>query len=391
MTQNVVISGGGACGLLSAHALHALGLRVQVLEKRPLEQVHANDAADRRNIALTAASMQFLQTLGLDAAIMPHAQPIHDILVTDGTVQTGASPHYLHFARSDLPNTPAGYFIEQRHLLGALRHALPASLIDYNVSLSHTTAQQTHVDAHLCDGRILPAALLLCCEGRQSPLVQQLGLRALKRSYNHTAIVTAVQHEKPHYGLAHEYFLPSGPFAVLPMLGNRSSLVWVEDGATAAQLLSLPPEQFFAQLQQRFGTMYGDLTLDAPVSSYGLHLHVLYKPYSERIMVLGDAAHVVHPVAGQGFNLGVADVACVQNLLQQRTQCGLDVGSIDVLQQYACARRGDIWRMVAATDVITRLFSNNNSVLRVARRWGLTAVQNISPLRRAFMRKAAGV
>ena len=385
--MDAIISGGGACGLLAAAALRHAGIACTVSESRSEADVVAGDALDRRNIALTAAALNMLRVLGYAEALQPHLQPIRDILVTDGTVTGGASPHYLHFAYEDMGREP-GAFIENRRLLQVLRTDAD---VRYNCTVTGHLAGPRGITVTLNDRETVHTPLLLCAEGRESPTRRRAGIAALSLHYDHVALVTAVEHERPHEGLAHEFFLPGGPFAILPMPGNRSSLVWTERTADAHALLALPDADFDRELRRRFGTPYGEVRREAPVGSYPLRFLMAHRFTDDRLMLLGDSAHVVHPVAGQGFNLAVRDIAAAAELLHARARIGSDIGARSVLQAYQNARRRDTFAMAAATDLIVRLFSNDHPVLTALRRRGLTAVQSIPGLRRALMRRAAGI
>ncbi|MDX5360436.1 MAG: FAD-dependent monooxygenase [Alphaproteobacteria bacterium] len=389
---DVLIAGGGMAGLSLALALAQGGLSCTVVDALSPETV--TDAGfDGRVSALAYAVCRMYRALGVWQHMAPHAQPINDIVVTDGTVRGGASPLFLHFDHREIGKEPLGHLVENRHirlaLFAAARDVSAITLIAPG-RVTGYSATPDGVTGTLADGRQVHARLLAVCEGRQSPLRAMAGIRTIGWSYRQTGIVTTVAHEKPHHGIAQEFFLPSGPFAILPMTGNRASLVWTERTELADALLALDAEDFAAELRARFGDYLGAVEPVGPRWSYPLSLQIATDMIAERVALVGDAAHGIHPIAGQGLNLGLRDVAALAEVMAQARGLGLDPGAFDTLERYAQWRRFDTVSLAAVTDVLNRLFSNDIGPVRLVRDTGLWAAGQVAPLRRFFMRHAGG-
>lgn len=356
-----------------------------------------NAAYDGRNSSIAYASWRLFEALGVAERLEGREQPINDILVTDGKVREGASPMFLHFAAAEIADetgdAPLGHFVENRHLREALLDAVAAcdgiELIA-PASVADVVYAPGHADVHLDDGRVIRGALCLAADGRGSPVREKAGIKTIGWSYDQAGIVTTMVHDKPHEGVAQEYFLPGGPFAVLPMTGNRSSLVWTEKKSVAADLMALDDEAFSAEAQDRFGTYLGACRPDGPRWSYPLSLQLARDYVKPRLALVGDAAHGIHPLAGQGYNLGVRDVAALVDVLVEARKVGLDIGALTVLDRYQRWRRFDSTALAVMTDGLNRLFSNDIGPLRLLRDLGLGLVNQIGPARRLFMRQAAG-
>ncbi|MGD1935591.1 MAG: FAD-dependent monooxygenase [Candidatus Phaeomarinobacter sp.] len=397
---DIVVVGGGLVGLTAALALAsgAAGAPFRVVVVDAFDpRAAVNAAYDGRNSSIAYASWRLFEALGVADRLRGREQPINDILVTDGKVREGASPMFLHFAAAEIADetgdAPLGHFVENRHLREALLDAVgdcdgieliaPASVAD-------VVYAPGYADVHLDDGRVVRGALCIAADGRGSPVREKAGIKTIGWSYDQAGIVTTMVHDKPHEGVAQEYFLPGGPFAVLPMTGNRSSLVWTETQSVAADLMALDDEAFASEAQDRFGTYLGACRPDGPRWSYPLSLQLARDYVKPRLALVGDAAHGIHPLAGQGYNLGVRDVAALVDVLVEARKVGLDIGALTVLDRYQRWRRFDSTALAVMTDGLNRLFSNDIGPLRVLRDLGLGLVNQVGPARRLFMRQAAG-
>lgn len=390
--HDAVISGGGMVGATLALALSKGGLKVAVVDPLPAE-TQTEPRFDGRVSAVAFASIRMLKVLGLWPRLASHAQPINDILVTDGSARRGAAPFFLHFDHREIGAEPLGHLIENRHirmaLLGAAAEAPGLEFIAPDEVLG-AELQGGEMLVRLRRGPPLRAKLVLAAEGRASPLRAAAGIKLVKWDYPQAGVVTTVEHERPHGGIAQEYFLPPGPFAILPMVGNRSSLVWTETRERAKALMALPDAAFAAELAERFGDYLGATKPLGPRWSYPLSLQIAARYVAPRLALVGDAAHGIHPIAGQGLNLGLRDVAAIAEVLVEAKRLGLDIGSPGVLARYERWRRFDNIALALATDALNRLFANDFAPLRLARDLGLSIVNRIAPARRAFMRHAGG-
>ncbi len=392
METQIVVAGGGLIGLTLALALDQAGIDTIVVD--PIDPGTVTDAAyDGRNTALALATCRLYRALGLWTDLEPHAQSIPDIVVSYGTLRGGASPRFLHFDHAQIGDEPLGHFVENRYL----RQALFAGLARAKhvrmlapATIATAEAEPAHNLVHLSDGRIINAALVAACDGHKSPLRTAAGIRPVGWTYDQMGIVATVEHDRPHDGIAQEYFLPNGPFAILPMTGDRSSLVWTEREDLAPAFMQLDEGAFEVAVRERFGDYLGPLKVTGPRWCYRLSLQVAPRFLADRLALVGDAAHVIHPVAGQGFNLGARDAATLAETVADGIGLGLDPGDGAMLEKYERLRRTETVAMAAATDALIRLFSNDSAALRAARRFGLGAVNRIAPLRRFFMRQAGG-
>lgn len=399
MEPDIVIAGGGLNGMTLALALAQAGLRPLVIDGLDPATTTA-PAFDGRVSAIAASSVRLFKAIGLWEHVADQAQPILDILVSDGRPGERPSALTLHFDHRALGPDPAanameplGHLIENRHIRLGLQAAIarrPEIAVIAPARITGLIRDRARAEVATSDGRVFSAPLAVSAEGRQSTLRQAAGIKTIGWDYDQTAIVTAVEHEAPHEGLAHELFLPSGPFAILPMVGNRSSIVWTERTRTASHYLSLGPQDFDRELARRFGGHWGRVSSFGPRWSYPLSLHLARRYVDRRLALIGDAAHGIHPIAGQGLNLGLRDVACLAETLVEAWRCGLDLGDLTVLERYEAWRRTDNVVLAAATDGLVRLFSNDWAPARLARDLGIGMVQRIGPLRRFFMRHAMG-
>lgn len=417
----VLVAGGGMVGLALAVALADAGLEVMVVDRAdPARQ--REEAFDGRSSAIARGSQQVLEVLGLWAGMAHAAAAILDIRISDGRPYDtgiggrrsgGASALHLHFSHDELPEAedarPLGYIVEntaiRRSALDGARALanVHGARIDLRApgDIMEVTRRPGGVTARLADGATVRARLLVAADGRGSAQREAAGIRAMEIDYGQTAIVATVAHEVPHEGMAHEHFLPSGPFALLPMTDaadergrpvHRSSLVWTERRALVPAMLALDEQAFAQELQRRFGDSLGRLSLwGGRRWSYPLSLLHAERYIDTRLALVGDAAHGIHPIAGQGLNLGLRDVAALAECIVDARRLGLDVGDATVLERYQRWRRLDTMALIAATDSLNRLFSNDLPPVRLLRDLGLAAVNQMPPLKRFFMRHAMGL
>jgi 2-octaprenyl-6-methoxyphenol hydroxylase len=390
---DVIIVGGGLNGPALGLALARAGLTVTVIDAQPA-RARAEAAFDGRAYALAIASKRLLSAIGVWGRIEDQVQPILDIKASDGRAGEGPSRHFLHFASAEIEEGPMGFMLEDRHLYAAFLAEMQQTAGLTHVPATTVTAQEqgpAGVSVALSDGRTLTARVLVGCDGRQSATASRAGIRRTAKSYGQTALVCAVEHEKPHGGTAQQFFMPSGPLAILPLKGNRSSIVWSETDAAAGAISALDDEGFLEVLRPRFGDYLGEIRLAGPRFSYTLNLTLANAYVAQRVALVGDAAHGVHPIAGQGLNLGFRDVAALAEVLVSAARRGEDIGALNVLERYQSWRRFDSTALALGMDTVNTLFSNDNPILRAGRDAGLGIVQSIAPLRRAFMRQAAGL
>ncbi|MBL4720642.1 MAG: UbiH/UbiF/VisC/COQ6 family ubiquinone biosynthesis hydroxylase, partial [Alphaproteobacteria bacterium] len=393
------IAGGGMAGLTMALALDKTGLRVAVVERAPLS-VLRTPAHDGRTSAISFGTARIFEGIGVWETMLKDAQPIYDIRVVDGNLTEGVSSLFLHYDHQELisddvvpPGSPFGYILENRTIRAALSDAVDASGIQLFAPAELASVDRDAYSAVgvLADGRRIKATLTIGADGRNSPLRRAADIRATDIRYKQSSIVCTVSHERPHAGVAVELFLPGGPFAMLPMTGQRTNIVWSEQTELVAGLLALDESAFLAELSRRFGDWLGELTLAGPRSAFPLGLMHAERYTDTRLALIGDAAHAIHPIAGQGFNMGLRDIAALAESVADAQRLGLDIGSATVLARYERCRRFDNTLLVAVTDGLTRLFSNDLPPLRGARDIGLAAVGIIPPLKQDLMRHAMGV
>jgi 2-octaprenyl-6-methoxyphenol hydroxylase len=387
---DIIICGGGMVGLTLGLAAAQGGLCVTVVDALLPEAVLAA-SFDGRVSALAYASVRMLTALGVWRHLEPHAQPIHEILVTDGKPGQPASPFSLHFDADEIGASSLGQIAENRHIRAALYAAMPPGLTLVAPAavkrLEHTPGGVT---VHLGNGESITAALAVAADGRDSKLRAAQGISVIGWSYPQTGIVATVAHERAHNGVAYEHFMPSGPFAILPMTENRSSLVWTEDKNEAPIMLALDDAKFDAEVARRFGPHLGATHVVGARWSYPLSFHLARDFVRPRFALAGDCAHGIHPIAGQGLNLGLKDAAALAETLLDAARLGRDIGALDTLKRYERWRRFDSLALAASTDGLNRLFSNDIAPLRHIRDLGLGIVDAIGPARRFFMRHAGG-
>lgn len=388
LRADVVIIGGGPAGLSLAAALAGAGLEIVVVDAEA-PGLKANAAYDGRTSAIAQGSKRVLDTIGVWARLASEAEPIREIRVSDGT-----SRLFLHYDHAELGTDPHGFIVENT----AIRRALYAHLDGASGARILAPSRVVSLDrsgalarATLDDGRVVAAPLAVAADGRRSPTRRAAGIAATEWRYRQTGIVCTVEHEKPHRGVAHERFLPAGPLALLPMAGNRSSIVWTERDDVAPAMLALDDDAFSREIERRFGPWLGRIRIVGGRWSYPLALTHAERYVAPRLALLGDAARAIHPIAGQGFNLGLRDVAALAEVVMDAVRLGLDAGDAGALARYERWRRVDSMALLVATDGLNRLFSTAFPPVRLVRDLGLAAVGQVPPLRRFFMRHAMGL
>jgi len=390
---DIAVVGGGLNGPALALALAQVGLRVTVIDTLPAA-TRTQDTFDGRSYALALTSVRLLHGIGVWEAVQENAQPMLEIKVSDGRAGEGASPFFMHFDHAEIEEGPMGHMVEDRHLRQALSKAVKAerdiTLMDgETVTAQHTDSMGARLT--LASGKELRVKLIVGADGRSSGTGQRAGIKRIGWDYGQTALVCAIAHDLPHHGIAHQFFMPPGPLAILPLTANRSSIVWSETSANAARINALSGEQYLDVLRPRFGDFLGEISLAGKRYTYPLSLSLTHHMVADRVALLGDAAHGVHPIAGQGLNAGMRDVAALAEVVADAHRRGQDIGSATVLNQYQLWRRFDNTALALATDSFNRLFSNDNPALRLARDIGMAALNAVPSLRRGFIREAAGL
>src|SRR5437868_6848138 len=388
---SIVIGGGAFAGLALALALRqGLGPDIRVIVADPALGV--KPSRDPRATAIVAACRRLFEVIGVWDKVAAEAQPILDMVVTDSRLQDATRPVFLTFAGEVEPGEPFAHMVENRHLIDALVGRAQAKGIDLRATT--VAGYQTRgdgVDVTLGDGNTIEASLLVAADGARSKLREQAGIATHGWDYDQSGIVVTVGHERDHHGRAEEHFLPAGPFAILPLKGPRSSLVWTETRTEAARIVALDDEAFHGELEQRFGLHLGKIrALDKP-RAFPLQYFVARSFIGERLALVGDAAHVIHPIAGQGLNMGLKDIAALAEVIVDAARLGMDLGQADVLERYQRWRRFDTMAMGLATNSLNLLFSNESTLLRVVRDIGLGLVDRAPPLKNLFIRQAAGL
>ncbi|HEU4476668.1 MAG TPA: FAD-dependent monooxygenase [Methyloceanibacter sp.] len=389
---DVAIAGGGFAGRTLALALTKLapqGFRVALVDAEP-PQAGGDDA---RALALSAATKNLLSALGLWRDLEPNAQTMTSIEITDSPLDAALRPHFLGFDAELERNGASAYLVEYGDLNRVLASAVASeSAIEIFApdSVTAFTADPFRVTATLGSGKIIEASLVAAADGKRSRLREGAGIKCVGWSYPQLGIVTTVAHERPHHGKALQHFLPPGPFAILPLTGNRSSIVWTEEKDAAERIMELDEAAFLEELTKRFGHRLGSISLVGPRQSFPLDMQIARSFVAERLALIGDAAHVVHPLAGQGLNIGMRDVAALAETIVDAARLGLDIGALPQLERYERWRRFDSAVAAAAMDGLNRLFSNDNAPLRALRDLGLGLVDRAPPLKRFLAREAAG-
>src|SRR4051812_6932718 len=387
----IVIGGGAFAGLALALALRqGLGIEIPIVVADPA--LAARPSRDPRATAIVAAGRRLFDVIGVWETVAANAQPILDMVVTDSRLEDATRPVFLTFAGEVEPGEPFAHMVENRHLIDALAKRAEAEGVDLRpVAVTGFDSRADRVDVMLGDGSSVAASLLVAADGARSKLRERAGIATHGWDYDQSGIVVTVGHEREHQGRAEEHFLPAGPFAILPLQGKRSSLVWTEDRTDAARIVALGADEFHAELEARFGLHLGEITaLDKP-RAFPLGYFVARSFIGDRLALVGDAAHVIHPIAGQGLNMGLKDVAALAEVVVDAARLGIDLGQADVLERYQRWRRFDTMAMGLATNALNFLFSNESTVLRTVRDIGLGLVDRAPPLKNMFIRQAAGL
>ena len=386
---DIAIVGGGLNGPTLAIALEQRGLNVTVIDALPAPKRGMRDF-DGRSYALAHASMRLLRGIDLWDAIKDHTQPMLEIKVTDGRAGTGPSPWMMHFDHTEIEEGPMGYMCQDRHLRQALLAKMDGAARITQMS-GETVVAQSSGQLILASGKTVTAKLIVGADGRASGTAERAGIKRTGWGYGQTAIVCAVEHELPHGGIAHQFFMPTGPLAILPLPDNCCSIVWSETETRATKIMAIDDTDFLDALRPAFGSFLGELTLVGKRFSYPLGLTIANRFSADRVVLIGDAAHGVHPIAGQGLNAGLRDVAALVDVLSDAKARGEDIASAAVLARYEQWRRFDTATLAAATDTFNKLFSNDNPLLRAVRDMGMGVINATPRLRRTFIREAAGL
>lgn len=389
--RGIVIGGGAFAGLGLALAIRqGLGPEIPVVVADPAFTMRPS--RDPRASAIVAACRRLFETIGVWSDVADDAQPILDMVVTDSKLEDATRPTFLTFTGDVAPGEPFAHMVENRLLIDALVKRAEAEGIE--LAATAVSTYESRVDGTkvtLSDGREIEASLLIAADGARSKLRERAGIATHGWDYDQSGIVVTVGHERDHQGRAEEHFLPAGPFAILPLKGKRSSLVWTESRREATRIVDLPTDDFKRELETRFGLHLGELQpLDKP-RAFPLGYFVARSFIAERLALVGDAAHVIHPIAGQGLNMGLKDAAALAEVIVDAARLGLDPGQADVLERYQRWRRFDTVAMGVATNSLNMLFSNHSTLLRTVRDIGLGLVDRVPPLKSAFIRQAAGL
>ncbi|WP_428698677.1 ubiquinone biosynthesis hydroxylase [Stappia sp.] len=388
---DVLVGGGGYVGLSLGVALKQAdpAMKVAVVDMRPRAALEN----DPRASAVAAAASRMLAQLGVWDEIAPEAQPMTEMIVTDSRLRDAVRPVFLTFDGEVEPGEAFAHMVPNGRMVAALADRaaeLGVELIAPDTVQGYSSGA-SDVEIRLGSGKVRRARLLVAADGVRSKLRELAGIGTVRWEYDQSGIVTTVRHERPHNGRAEEHFLPSGPFAILPLKGNRSSLVWSEKRLEAERLVKGDAFTFELELERRFGHHLGKIELDGPRHAFPLGLTLARGFVKPRLALAGDAAHGIHPIAGQGLNLGFKDVAALAEVLVEARRLGEDIGALDVLERYERWRRFDTFQMGVVTDVLNRLFSNDMDVVRAVRDVGLGFVDRLPSLKRFFIRQAAGL
>ena len=388
---DVLIGGGGFAGLALAIALRrSLGPSFNVGIADP--GLRAGHGGDVRASAIAAAARRLLETIEVWDEIADDAQPILDMVVTDSKLADAVRPKFLSFGGEVEPGQPFAHMIENAPLAEALMARAQHSGVTFRRSaVSAFDVLLEHVAVRFADGSTCTTRLLVAADGAHSAIREHAGIQTFGWDYDQSGIVTTVAHERDHGGRAFEHFLPAGPFAILPLKGKRSSIVWTEEKREAERIVSLPDDEFHDELERRFGLELGDIEVAGPRRAFPLGLSVARSFVADRLALVGDAAHVIHPIAGQGLNMGLRDVAALAEAVVDAVRLGLDPGDAYALDRYQRWRRFDTMSMGIATDGLNRLFSNRSDALRLIRDVGLGLVERAPALKDVFIREAAGL
>ena len=386
----VVVGGAGFAGLALAIALRqGLGDPFTVTVADPA-LAHAR-SKDPRASAIAAAARRLFEAIEVWDAVAENAQPILDMVVTDSKLDDAVRPTFLTFGGEVEGGEPFAHMIENRHLVDALAEKAKSLGVELRATpVAGFAAEANSIKVQFAGDETIAARLLVGADGAHSLIREQAGIATHGWNYGQSAIVTTVAHERDHNGRAEEHFLPAGPFAILPLTGRRCSIVWTETSGEAQRIVALADNEFHAELEKRFGLQLGDIEIVGPRRAFPLGLFTARTFIGQRLALVGDAAHIIHPIAGQGLNMGLRDVAALAEAIADAARPGLDPGGPEVLERYQRWRRFDTMTMGVATDGLNRLFSNHSDALRLARDIGLGLVERMPMLKRMFIREAAG-
>lgn len=390
--SDVAIVGGGPVGLTLSLALAREGLTSTVFDSVDPGRFRGPNF-DGRAYAMSLASRRLLESVGVWQRVASHAQPIADILVTDGRVSEGASSLYLRFSSGEFGAEGFGHMVEDRWLRGVLWNQVEACqevTVRAPCEVIRSEAEGEGVTVQPAGGAEYRSMVVAACDGRSSPAARRAGITRTGWRYRQTALVCAIRHSKPHQGFAHEYFLPSGPFAILPLPGDVSSIVWTEERRAAEYIRRSGPGLFDSELRRRVGGFLGDIEVCSGRWFYPLEFSLADSYVADRLVLVGDSARRIHPIAGQGLNVGLQDIAAFARVVGEAFRRGEDIGRADVLRRYQAARRPAATALAFATDALNRLYSTDGPLLRLARDAGMAAVGSSGVLRRFFMQGAAG-
>ncbi|WP_345118379.1 ubiquinone biosynthesis hydroxylase [Bartonella pachyuromydis] len=389
---DLLIAGGAIVGLTLAIALKqaALSLKIIIVDAASPQDIAASNI---RTIALAAASIRMLKQLQCWELIESYAQPIHSMIISDACTNDPVKPTLLTFEGNIAPNEPFAAMVEHRELISALKKRVKDLDIPVitNTRVIDFHQQEQHTTVTLDNEEILQTKLLIAADGAHSQLRKKAGLKNFSHSYKQTAIICTIEHEKPHHGQAIQHFLPAGPFALLPLKGNRSAIVWNEDHKTAQYYLKADALIFETELEKRIGHQLGKLSWNGKRQAFPLNLSLTRQCIKTRFALVGDAAHTIHPLAGQGLNLGLRDSAALAEVIIETARLGLDIGSLTALERYQSWRRFETTRMALSNDWLNKLFSNDNLFLRILRDAGLGIVNQTPRIKQYFIQEAAGL
>ena len=391
--SDIIIVGGGLNGSLMAIAAAKFGFSSIVLDSKENDTSRENKF-DGRSYALALSSVRLLKNIDVFEDIRNNSQPILDIKILDGKLVQGPSQFSLHFDNNENHDGPMGQMVEDRFIRNALFGKIHQSdLIDYKFSseVMEHKQEKSYISVTLRNGNKLNTRLVVGADGKNSELARRAGIKKSGWKYNQTALVCAIEHEIEHNGLAWQYFLPNGPLAVLPMTGNRSSVVWTERNINADTINSCDELKYMSILEARLGNFLGKFKIIGSRHSYPLELKIADRFVDERLALVGDAAHSIHPIAGQGLNAGFKDIAVLAQVIQDAFFRGEDFGSLGVLKRYEEWRRFDSVQLAYSTDLFNKLFSNENEALRLIRNFGVKILDSIPLAKQKIIKEAAGV
>ena len=391
--SDIIIVGGGLNGSLMAIAAANIGFSIIVLDSKDNE-ASVENRFDGRSYALALSSVRLLKNLNIFKDIIDKSQPILDIKILDGKLVQGPSQFSLHFDNNEIHDGPMGQMVEDRFIRKALFTKINKNeQIDYkfNSKVTEHEKQSGYISVTLDNGKKLDTKLLVGADGRNSELANRAEIKKSGWKYNQSALVCAIEHEADHNGVAWQYFMPSGPLAVLPMTGKRSCIVWTEQNANAKAINLFDETRYTKILAARLGNFLGKFKIIGDRHTYPLELSIADQFIDERLALIGDAAHSVHPIAGQGLNAGFKDIAALAHIIQDAHNRGEDLGSLGVLKRYEEWRRFDSAQLAYSTDLFNKLFSNENEALRLARNIGLKLLDSIPAAKRNIIKEAAGI